>query len=67
MANIGQIPKPHGFKIACFPINIANLEDVQRLAEWKAENDDNVRRVPVKGVPSKGIVGTPGLIKGDPK
>lgn len=22
MANLGKIPKPHGFKVACFPINI---------------------------------------------
>ena len=24
IANIGKIPRPHGFKIACFPINIEN-------------------------------------------
>lgn len=24
MANLDQIPKPHGFKVACFPINIKN-------------------------------------------
>ena len=22
MASMGSIPKPHGFKIACFPINV---------------------------------------------
>lgn len=49
------------------PINLANLSDVQKLAWWKAQNDDNARRVPVKGIPSKGKVGAPGLIKGDPK
>ena len=24
VANIGAIPKPHGFKLCCFPINIKN-------------------------------------------
>lgn len=49
------------------PVNIANLSDVQKEAWRKAQNDDNARRVPMKGIPSRGKVGAPGLIKGDPK
>lgn len=49
------------------PVNIANLNDVQQLAWWKAQNDDSARRVPMKGMPSKGKVGAPGLIRGEPK
>ena len=52
---------------AGFPFGIANLPGVKKLAKWKAQYDDKARRVPLKGVKGKGIVGTPGLIRGEPK
>lgn len=67
-ANADKVASDQALMIrAGFPFGITSNPDIQKLAKWKAENDDRARQIPLKGVKSKGIVGTPGLIKGDPK
>ncbi len=52
---------------AGFPFGIANNPEIQRLSAHKAQYDDKARQVPLRGVKGKGIVGTPGLIRGESK